>query len=113
MMLQSALAAARDTADTAADIALPLRALSTMFSLIFALAILYGLFLLFYFLLRKSYRALRRLEKLEKSVRKEPAERPGAAVKDAAEGGIAENAKASATLRDPGKPDGDRDRDGN
>lgn len=74
MMLRSALSAARDAADaaantaadTAADTALPLHALSAMFSLFFALAILYGLFLLFYFLLRKSYRALRRLEKPER-----------------------------------------------
>ena len=108
MMLQSALSAARNTADAVADTALPLRALSAMFSLFFALAILYGLFLLFYFLLRRSYRALRRLEKLERSARREPTEHPGAAVKDAAESGITENTENSANLRASGKPDGDR-----
>ena len=91
MMLRSALSAARDAADaaanTAADTALPLHALSAMFSLFFALAILYGLFLLFYFLLRKSYRALRRLEKPGRCARGEPTEHPNA-VKDAAGGGI-------------------------
>lgn len=115
-MLQSALSAARDAADaaanTAADTALPLHALSAMFSLFFALAILYGLFLLFYFLLRKSYRALRRLEKPERSARGEPTEHPDA-LKDAAEGGITENAENSANLLASGKPDGDRDRNGN
>lgn len=120
MMLRSALSAARDAADaaantaadTAADTALPLHALSAMFSLFFALAILYGLFLLFYFLLRKSYRALRRLEKPERCARGEPTEHPNA-VKDAAGGGIPGSTQGPADPREPEAPDRNRDRDGN
>ena len=45
----------------------PFRVISILFSLIFALALAYGLFLAGYFLLRKSYRALRRCEKKEEA----------------------------------------------
>ena len=44
-------------------------------SILLALAILYGLFLLLYFLLRGSYRALRRMERLEELSRRERQER--------------------------------------
>ena len=45
----------------------PLRVLSVLFALIPALALAYGLFLAAYYLLRKSYRALRRDELREKA----------------------------------------------
>ena len=79
-MFLPALSALRNAAG---DNAAPFRVLSVILSLGFALAILYGLFLFFYFLLRRSYRALRRMEKSERPAGREQAGR--AAETDGAE----------------------------